>query len=199
MSEPDSPKVQQVHQYTSHNFDSMNRAIDNEVQKQEMWTALYRNHRMEKGSRIVFNVLTTLCVLALTATIIWWLMFPANPQYHLREGVVGNVAILGAEAGLEEISKSETVEGSEAPFINTTFTVFHRALTPSGEEVVTGKTYEPGSLAFPVEQYCYLESRGKNNSLQAKPLAIFDAGEIILETKAQGLIEYAEVYCRFSI
>lgn len=196
---PNNANVQQVHQYTSHNFDSMNRAIDNEVHKQEVWTALYHNHRVEKAARIVFYALTSICVVALTVTIIWWLLVPASYQFNSQSLVFPNAGTLNPAKDLEVLSQQERVDGAEAPFINTSFTVFHRTLTPSGEEVVTGKTYLPTTLAFPDEQYCYLESSAQNGALEAKPLAIFDSGEIVLETRDEGLIDYAEKYCRFTL
>ena len=101
--------------------------------------------------------------------------------------------------GLQSLSQIETVSGDDAPFIDTTFTVFHRTLTPSGEAVVTGKTYAPSALDAPYEQYCYLESSGKGGLLEAKPLAIADLGKVTLETEESGLVLYAQQYCQFSL
>ena len=198
-SNPEIQNVQQVYQYTSHNFESMNRAIENEVEKQEVWTALYHNHRVEKAARILFYGLASICVLALTVTIIWWLLVPANYQFKSQLVDMPDSIGLNTFTDLEALSQQEKVLGPDAPFINTSFTVFHRTLTPSGEEVVTGKTYLPTALNFPDEQYCYLESANQSGVLEAKPLAIYAAGEIILETASESLINYAEQYCRFTL
>lgn len=198
MSQDETPKVKQVYQYTSHNFESMNRAIENEVEKQEMWTALYQNHRVEKGARILFYGLSSVCVVALTATLIWWLLIPANIEFQSRLVDVVGYSSKETNGSLKTLSQQESVSGSEAPFINTSFTVFHRTLTPSGDEVVTGKTYQPKALEFPDEQYCYLESASAQGILEAIPLAIYEKGKIVLETKDESLISYAEAYCRFS-
>jgi len=144
------PHCDTSHSYTSHDFDSMNRAIDNQIQKQELMSVIYRGQRYENSSRTILFLVSTIAITALTATLIWWLVAPGQPSFR------GAYTVSEDNQALQTLSGHERVEGSEAPFIDTSFTVFHRNLTPSGDYVVTGKTYAPSDLKKPSEQYCYL-------------------------------------------
>jgi hypothetical protein len=185
------------HSYVTHNFDQMNRAIDTEIQKQELMSVLYRTQRYEDGSRTVLYWVSIICLLALTGATIWWLMLPGHQGYSTQIITTPTISA-GKEQALQTLSNNEVIEATEAPFIDTTFTVFHRNLTPSGEHVVTGKTFEPRDLRYPIEQYCYLESKAADGELSGKPLAAYDGKNFDLETQEQFLIDLAELYCRFT-
>jgi len=180
------------HSYTSHNFDSMNRAIDNQIQKQELMSVIYRGQRYENSSRTVLFLVSTLAITALTATLIWWLIAPGQPSFR------GAYTVNEDNQALQTLSGQERVEGSEAPFIDTSFTVFHRNLTPSGDYVVTGKTYAPSDLKKPSEQYCYLEAANATGELSGKPLAAYNGNEFVMETVEPIFVDLATAYCRFT-
>jgi len=178
--------------YVSHNFDSMNRAIDNQIQKQELMSVIYRTQRYEKSTRTVFYVVASVAIIALTATLIWWLMRSPPPAYLTRP-----IATESRQA-LQSLSSTETVSGADAPFINTSFTVFHRNMTPTGDSVVTGKTYAPENLNQPYEQYCYLETATDQGALSGIPLASYDGDRFTQENTDAQMITLAERYCRFT-
>ncbi len=187
----DSPKVEKVYQYTVHNFDAMNSAIENEVQKQALWNAVYYSQRFENVARVVLYLVLTLSALALSATLIWWLLQPANVAVRIAPSVPAE------QLGLNELASNQVIPAADAPFTDTSFTVFQRTLAASGETVVTGKTYEPDSLSVPVEQYCYLESAGSAANVSAIPLASYVAGKVAIETDDAALRDYVSRYCRF--
>lgn len=178
--------------YVSHNFDSMNRAIDNQIQKQELMSLIYRTQRYEKSTRTVFYVVATLAISALTVTLIWWL-FNAQPTAFTLD-----MPALEDRQALQTLSTNAQPSGSDAGFINTSFTVFHRNLTPSGDHVVTGKTYAPENLDQPYEQYCYLESANAQGALNAIPLASYDESAFTQETSDSNLSKLIPRYCRFT-
>lgn len=178
--------------YVSHNFDSMNRAIDNQIQKQELMSVIYRTQRYEKGTRTVFYVVATIAIVALTATLIWWLLNTSPVPLTL------DLPAIDDRKALQTLSGNADSAGADAGFINTSFTVFHRNLTPSGDHVVTGKTYAPENLDQPYEQYCYLETANAQGALNAIPLASFDEQAYREETQDANLLKLINRYCRFT-
>jgi len=193
MSERDVPASAEPERYVSHNFDAMNRAIDNQVQKQELMSIIYRTQRYEKGTRTFFYVIASVCLLVLTGAILWWLT--STPGIQLAPSPL----LAQDEQALLVLSEQEQITGDDAGFINTSFTVFHRNLTPSGDYVVTGKTYAPENLRQPYEQYCYLESAGPSGELAAKPLASYDETDFKLETEDAIFVKLVERFCRFTL
>lgn len=178
--------------YVSHNFDSMNRAIDTQIQKQELMSVIYRNQRYENSTRTIFYVVASLSIAALTAVLIWWLLGAGAPNFS-------SVTLFPQDqVALQTLSQQETIQGEDAPFIDTSFTVFHRNLTESGDTVVTGKTFTPNALAYPDEQYCYLESANSRGELAAKPLAAYEGSRFRMETEDPLLLKLAAQYCRFT-
>ena len=192
-----SKPAEKAYSYTSHNFDSMNRAIDNQIQKQELMSAIYRNQRYENSTRTIFYVVSTICLAALTAGLLWWLIM--GPGQGLVAPITGTPSqALIESSSLATLSASETQTGEDADFIDTSFTVFHRNLTEAGDYVVTGKTYTPSELKLPYEQYCYLESATNSGELAARPLASYAGNEYKLETDEDIFVRLAARYCRFT-
>lgn len=192
-----------AHQYTSHNFEAMNRAIDNQVQKQELLSGIYRDQRSESATRTLLFAVSSICLVLLTGTLLWWLLL--GPGKHLVSPVlvskpltVSDEVTLENTKSLATLSAQETPSGAEAGFIDTSFTVFHRNLTEAGDYVVTGKTYAPGQLNLPYEQYCYLESASENGELAAQPLAAYEGRDYKLETEQEIFVRLAAQYCRFT-
>ena len=181
-----------LYSVVTHNFESMNRAIDNQVEKQELMSVIYRTQRYEKATRTLFYIVSTLAIALLTATLIWWLLHSNPEAYRIDFPALEN------QQALQTLASSEEAKGEDAAFINTSFTVFHRNLTPSGDNVVTGKTFAPEDLATPYEQYCYLESASSTGSLSAIPLASYDEGSYQEETTDPNLLKLIRRYCRFS-
>jgi hypothetical protein len=199
--QPDKAKPEQ-YDYVSHNYEAMNRAIDTQVDKQFELGELYRFQQTSRRTMMLMHISISLCVIALTATLIWWLISPKNSlpgNTELSGYSLSSIFDTSTHDALKTISKVEsTPNNPEQAFINTSFTVFHRSLTPTGEYVVTGKTYQPDNLRSPEEQYCYLEKDQQGGNLSGSPLAYEEKGKIILETQDEALIAFARQYCQFS-
>lgn len=193
--------------FVSHNFEAMNKAIDTEVEKRFEITELYQYQQTSRRTLMFLHLTLSLSVIALTAAIIYWLFYHNNGSFMLPSETLSmqenglrdrNTYSALDTLSQQEQSQQEQTPSSEQSFINTSFTVFHRTLLPTGEYAVTGKTFQPDELRKPSEQYCYLEKNQKGGNLNAAPLAVIEKGKFILETDDPELIKYAKRYCQFS-
>lgn len=186
--------------YVTHNYAAMNRAIDTEVDRRVEISELYRYEGRSRRSLMVMHLATSLSVVAVAVALIFWLYYP--PVTSLEGASQASVSSPALNRNTSEalalISAQETLELKDKPFINTSFTVFHRTLISTGEYVVTGKTYAPDNLSYPEEQYCYLEKTQSNTGLSGEPLAAFEDHQFMLETEDLELINFARKYCQFS-
>ena len=66
----------------------------------------------------------------------------------------------------------EDIPAEEKAFIETSFTIFHSSIIPSGESVVTGKRYSPENISKPSYQYCYLRSSKDENAINGSHAVI---------------------------
>lgn len=190
--------------FTAHNFEAMNKAIDTEVEKRFEITELYQNRAASKHTLMLLHIVLSLSVIILTAAIVYWLfnqgsggvVFPSERIEAAETGLQdrNTYSALSTLSGQENASNPDNEQG----FINTSFTVFHRTLLPTGEYAVTGKTFQPSDLQHPKEQYCYLEKSQQESNLSAIPLAVIDNQKLILETDKPELIRFAKRYCQFS-
>mgnify|MGYP000273455867 CR=1 FL=1 len=186
--------------YISHNFEAMNRAIDTQVNSRFELNELYRYQPTSRLTLMFLHITTGLSVLAVTSVLIWWLISPSTQSSYQVLPTPNNSAMSdkSTEDVLSIISKQEQPDETERIYIDTSFTVFHRTLIPSGEYVVTGKTYQPDQLSFPDDQYCYLEKTQSSEKLSGLPLASINKGDFTLETDIKELISFARKYCQFS-
>jgi hypothetical protein len=200
----DNEKNKQGFTFVSHNFEAMNKAIDTEVEKRFEITELYQYQQTSRRTLIFLHITLSLSVIALTAAIIYWLLYQNNgsfiPPWEHKVTQEDGLRDRNTYSALDTLSRQEQAPSSaEQSFINTSFTVFHRTLLPTGEYAVTGKTFQPDDLRKPSEQYCYLEKNQKGGNLSANPLAIIQKGDFILETEEPELINFARRYCQFSL
>lgn len=93
----------------------------------------------------------------------------------------------------------EDLPEDERQFIETSFTVFHSSIIPSGETVVTGKEYSPDNLLTPSHQYCYLEIAENKNTYKASitHLAYDDGEKVNYYTEDEYYNSLVEEYCLF--
>ena len=187
--------------FTSHNFEAMNKAIDTEVEKRHEISSLYHYQQTSRRTLMLLHITLSLSVVALTAAIIYWLFYHnsggipiTTPSFSQADELLER----DTYSALDMLSEQEKASITEPNFINTSFTVFHRALLPTGEYAVTGKTFQPENLKKPSEQYCYLEKNQQGGKLSALPLAVIESGKFLLETDKPELINYAKSYCQFS-
>lgn len=179
--------------YVTHNYDAMNRAIDTEVDRRFEISELYRYEGSSRRTLMFMHIVVSLSVLAATAALIWWLF-----HQPVMAPVYDASFDRSTADALAVISRQENPGAAAQPFIDTSFTVFHRSVMSTGEFVVTGKTYQPDNLSFPSEQYCYLERAQSSSGLSGEPLAVISEGEFTLETEKPDLILFAKKYCKFS-
>jgi cytoskeletal protein RodZ len=203
MIEPDKdrPEENKGFSYTAHNYEAMNKAIETEVEKRYEISSLYHYQSSSRRTLMLLHTTLSLCVLTLTAAIIFWLFHQSNIELKNPWPTTTVDQALREQqthSALNTLSSQEKGEPTEQAFINTSFTVFHRTLIPSGEYVVTGKTFQPDQLSKPSEQYCYLEQNQSSEAVSGLPLAVVENNQLILETKVPELINYAKRYCQFS-
>lgn len=191
--------------FVSHNFEAMNKAIDTEVEKRFEITEFYQNRQTPRRTLMLLHITLSVSVIALTASIIYWLFYQNSggfvPPWENTVSQESGLRDRNTYSALDTLSQQEqtTSTDTEQSFINTSFTVFHRTLLPTGEYAVTGKTFQPDDLRKPSEQYCYLEKNNKGGNLSATPLAVIEKGRFILETEEPELIRYAKRYCQLSL
>jgi hypothetical protein len=149
---------------------------------------------------MIMHLATSLSVVSVAVAVIFWMYFPPSTPTVEASQVTGSSPALNRSTSdaLAIISKQESPELKNKPFIDTSFTVFHRTLITTGEYVVTGKTYVPDDLSYPDEQYCYLEKIQSNSGISGEPLAAFEDHQFMLETEDLELIDFARKYCQFS-
>tara|TARA_R110002167_G_scaffold14879_5_gene59929 strand:- start:883 stop:1485 length:603 start_codon:yes stop_codon:yes gene_type:complete len=199
------PKDNEAFTFVAHNFEAMNKAIDTEVEKRFEITELYQNRQTPRRTLMLLHITLSLSVIALTAAIIYWLFYQTSGSFvQPWENTVSQESGLrdrNTYSALDTLSQQEQTVSTdgEQSFINTSFTVFHRTLLPTGEYAVTGKTFQPDDLRKPSEQYCYLEKNNKGGNLSATPLAVIEKGSFLLETEEPELIRYAKRYCQLSL
>jgi len=186
------------HKYTTHNFEAMNRAIDTEVDRRFEISELYRYEGSSRQSLMFMHITTGLAVIAVASAVIWWLFSTPGSLKNIEAQSYTTVFDRSTSDALGVISELEKPGGEEQTFINTSFTVFHRTLIPTGEYVVTGKTYQPDNLKYPDDQYCYLEKSQSASGLSGEPLASITEGDLILETENVELIHFTRKYCQFT-
>lgn len=196
-------KESEQYESVSHNFDAMNRAIDTQVDKQLELSSLYQFQQSSRRTLMAMHITVSLCVLALTATAIWWLLSSSGSFFSsditYTESILKSASDRKTSDALKIISEAQDSNNNpDKAFIDTSFTVFHRTLISTGEYVVTGKTYEPDDLQTPSEQYCYLEQSQSSNQLSGQALSYIEDKELILETEDQAMISLAHRYCQFS-
>jgi len=189
------------HKFTTHNFEAMNRAIDTEVDRRFEISELYRYEGSSRRSLMFMHIATSLSVIAVASAVVWWLFNPPTGSVvttGTEPPTFSNTFDRSTTDALNILSEQEKTNDEDKPFINTSFTVFHRTLIPSGEYVVTGKTYQPDNLKTPNEQYCYLEQAQSASGLSGEPLASINEGDFTLETDDASLISFARKYCQFT-
>jgi len=200
MSSESTLKDQRPHDYVTHNYEAMNRAIDTEVDQRVEISELYRYEGSSRRTLMIMHLATSLSVVAVAVAVIFWMYY--QPNLSIDEGTQVSTSSPALDRSTSDalalISAQESPALKDKPFIDTSFTVFHRTLISTGEYVVTGKTYAPDNLSYPEEQYCYLEKIQSNAVLSGEPLAAFEDHQFMLETEDLELIDFARKHCQFS-
>lgn len=185
------------HEYVTHNFDAINHAIEADEDRRNLLYALYRSDLRSNRVNIWRHVSISVSVLIVAVAFVWWLVFEPKEHIDIELGDTSS-PIAALEALAKNEQKRKALDNIEQAFIDTSFTVFTRAIISTGEYVVTGKTFVPDDLTTPTEQYCYLEKSQSSASLSGLPLAIVDNGRFVAETKDPAMLKLAKKHCRFS-
>jgi hypothetical protein len=100
---------------------------------------------------------------------------------------------------VDTFSSQEAIPEEEKAFIETSFTIFHSTIIPSGETLVTGKEYSPEDVSTPLNQYCYLRSTIDESSIRSSiiDLANFKNGKISYYTEDKFFNDLVDQYCVF--
>lgn len=175
---------------TSHNFNSMNKAIDIEVEKRNELSRLYTSQKNMNRSTMYLYICASLCLLIITASLVYWLFFieTKNQEQNFKANTDNS-------ASLKKIAKNDK---SIKESINTSFTVFQRTQIETGEYVVTGKNFSPKDLITPEDQYCYIEPMTADYGLAGEPVARMVKKDLSIETTNEFLIKNALPHCQFS-
>lgn len=194
----DAAPDQVSHEYVTYNFDAINQAIDLDAKRHDLMYALYHSELRSNRVNIYLYASVSASLFILAVAFVWWLLFQPKEHIDIDFGDTSSPIEALETLSRQEEKNQQGVDAVEQTFIDTSFTVFTRALISTGEYVVTGKTFEPDDLTTPTEQYCYLEKNQSSASLTGLPLAIVDDGKFVPETKDPAMLKLAKKHCRFS-
>jgi len=173
----------------SQNYDAIDQAAKSELSKFQALTALFRAHYLKsKALTFLYTCLGVSAVVIAIAVVYWLFIKTPVAPISKRESRLETAA-------LKNLASKEPSE----PMIETSFTVFSRVVTDTGEIVVTGKSYRKERLNTPYEQYCYLESVNSEVDIKAIRLAEVVDNKINSLTKDKLFLEFGLLYCRFYI
>lgn len=186
------------HEYVTYNFDAINDAIDLDASRHSLMHSLYRSELRSNRVNIYLYASVSVSLFIIAVAFVWWLLFQPKEHIEIDFGDTSSPIESLEALSRQEQQNQQALDEVEQTFIDTSFTVFTRAIISTGEYVVTGKTFDPDDLATPTEQYCYLEKSQSSASLSGLPLAIVDNGKFVAETKDPAMLKLAKKHCRFS-
>ena len=200
LSEDASPNVNHDpnNEYVTYNFDAINQAIDLDANRHNLMYSLYRSELRTNRVNIYLYASVSISLFIIAVAFVWWLLFQPKEHIEIDFGDTSSPIQSLETLSRQEQESQQALDEVEQTFIDTSFTVFTRAIISTGEFVVTGKTFDPDDLTTPTEQYCYLEKSQSSASLSGLPLAIVDNGKFVAETKDSAMLKLAKKHCRFS-
>jgi len=197
-----------VSEIVANNYAPLNKAVNLELDK-------YEAHNRLRYSKVFLNVCGGIGVLVLLLSVAWYLFTAAATSPGTGSG---NSSIETSAVRLEDTTRSTPEENQsirkELQDLETRdedllivkkvdvllpperqYTVFTNVATETGETVVTGRVFEAGEWGKPSHQYCYLDLPGL---VGGTPIVDLDsAGELILHSTDDVLVNFARKYCRF--
>ena len=176
-------------EYTSHNFEAYNAAVNNQLETQRELIAEAKSRKQLINSKKIFYFVASVSMVICAASFICWLLTKEEKSTFIVPSESGT---LGESSGLKQIA-----DGSLKKYgVDTSYTVFKKTVMASGENIVTAKEYNSDSLEKPVYQYCYLDSSvGTTKTITT--LAILDETGYEVSTKDQRLIQDGIPLCQF--
>lgn len=174
--------------HVENNFEYINKAVDYEVDRYKEIAEYYKSRKW-----INIAICSAIFALAISLTGLAYWFFRTPVDYRFTNTLTDTSQIVES---LQEIS-DQVLSAQEQPSISTSFTVFTRVASDTGEVVVTGKTFNPADLSSPEEQYCYLEKLTNFGDVSAINLAYARSEKIEYDTQDSDLIKIAELNCSF--
>jgi hypothetical protein len=190
------------YEYVTHNFDAINHAIDADADRRNLMFSLYLSERSANKAQTFIHIACGISLIVLSVGLVWWLLSPSRGALLIGPDTPASTP--SAVESLELLARAaeqqvQSVDAAERAFIDTSFTVFSRVILPSGEYVVTGRTFAPDNLREPTEQYCYLEKSAGAGELSGLPLAVVVDRKWVPETGDDALLALARRHCQFSL
>lgn len=189
-----------MNEVITNNYDTLNKAIDVEVEKAQAWSRL-------RYSQAALNVCLGIGALLLLAAIAFYiyaaaLKLPDNKAIErVIERVEGTQERLELRDDLRELEQrdAEVLEIIESDTIvppEKQYTAFTRVTAESGETIVTGRNFIAGEWARPISQFCY---RSVPGLVGGDPIAEIppNSSDIVVTTTDVVLQRFANNYCRF--
>ena len=184
-SRPDTNK-----EYTLHNYQPYNSAVDQVVQQHVLVTESLRANNRESLLRQALMLTVAIALACLVAAVIYWLLFAAPTSK------VGRDETPAPAEEFQAISDNNppSAAGSFQSFVH-----FTRAYSSSGEVVVTAKEYEADDLESPAYQWCYITpSTSATNAPRIDLATIGDDGSIQVQTTDDRLLGEPLELCKFN-
>ena len=183
-SRPDTSR-----EYTLHNYQPYNSAVDQIVQQHVLVTESLRATNRESLFRQVLTLAAAVSLICLVTACIYWLLF-AQPAPRISNDVTPPPT--EELAAISENNPSGTFGSLES------FVQFTEKYASTGEVVVTARKFEVDDLERPTYQWCYITTSTETmNSPDTELATIGDEGTVIVQTTDDRLLGEPLSLCDF--
>jgi len=183
-SRPDTSR-----EYTLHNYQPYNSAVDQVVQQHVLITESLRATNRESLLRQAIMLAAAVAIACLVIAFIYWLLFAQPAQQFSNDVTPAPTKELTA---ISENNPSSTF-GSLQSFVQ-----FTEKYASTGEVVVTARRYDVDDYEIPTYQWCYITtSTETTNSPDIELATIGDEGSVIVQTTDDRLLGEPLSLCDF--
>ena len=173
-------------EFMQNDYSPYNEAVQTELDKHSAILSSLKSERFVSYMKGFVLICLGIAVL-LIALVFSYKYFLSEPQ------IILSTTDVGIQDDLNDIDEVQDKDIASDSFIQTRYTVFHDAITVSGEHVITGLEYSPLNTRTPLRQYCYLQA-GKTSQ---EILAEVKDGIVVTLTQSVELKDYPGLYCNF--
>lgn len=175
---------EQAFNHVGHDFDPVNRFIDNEAERhQQLLKDRVANRWWRHAKTFVLFALATGLFLVLAALALWILNLNSSDGVKVYNigGSISEDQVASLDQALSDIKKEvkalgldrqkeqeliKKIKDSESltqsdPSVTVNFTVFQSVEVDSKTDIVTGRNYHPDNTSYPYQQYCYQSTQGE--------------------------------------
>lgn len=183
-SRPDTSR-----EYTFHNYQPYNSAVDQVVQQHVLVTESLRASNRESLFRQALTLAAALSLICLVIALIYWLLL-AQPAPRFSNDVTP--APTEELAAISENNPSSTFDSLQS------FVQFTEKYASTGEVVVTARKFDVDDLESPTYQWCYITTSTETmNSPDTELATISDEGTVIVQTTDDRLLGEPLRLCDF--